>query len=512
MEDNTHNSQPITHNPKPKTQNSRLKPIMFVGTGSDVGKSVINAAFCRIFLQDGYTPAPFKAQNMSLNSYASAEGLELGRAQAVQAEACGIPCLSAMNPILLKPTSQKKAQIVLNGKPAGDQTAQEYFMKTDREFLFREVMKAWNSLDAKYNPIVMEGAGSISEMNLWDKDITNMRVSLETKAPTILIADIDRGGVFGSVFGTIKLLPEAERKLIKGILINKFRGDITLFDEGRKMLEELTGVPVIGVVPYFNDIHVEQEDSVVIDYKRGGVRDDGRINVAVVLLRHMSNFTDFNMLERMPDVNLYYSANPAEIAKADIVLVPGSKNTIFDLIHLRERGLAKAIIEAAEAGKGVYGICGGYQIMGKEIRDPDHVEGETEVMPGLGLLPVITTLTQEKRTVQTNFQFKNREENCSGYEIHMGKTERSEGEPLCNLEDGSTDGCFVSPKLWGTYLHGILDNKAVVEEILKANQLKAEVAEFDYAAFKEEQYNKLADHVRACVDMDYLYSVLKVDE
>ncbi|WP_159521341.1 cobyric acid synthase [Sunxiuqinia indica] len=488
--------------------NTKLKPILFVGTGSDVGKSVINAAFCRIFKQDGYHPAPFKAQNMSLNSFASEEGLELGRAQAVQAEACGIPCLSVMNPILLKPTSHKSAQIVLNGKPMGDQSAREYFLKTDRDFLFAEAMKAWRSLDARYNPIVMEGAGSISEVNLWDKDITNMRVALETGSPTILIADIDRGGVFGSVYGTIKLLPEAERKLIKGILINKFRGDISLFEDGRKTLEELTGIPVIGVVPYFTDIHIEQEDSVVIDYKRGST-EAGKINIAVVLLRHMSNFTDFNMLERMPDVNLYYSANPAEIAKADVVLVPGSKNTISDLVHLRDRGLAKAVIHASEAGKGVYGICGGYQIMGEEIRDPDGVEGDIDVMPGLGLLPVVTTLSKEKRTVQTKFQFAGRNETCSGYEIHMGKTQRMNNKALCQLEDGSADGCMVSPKLWGTYLHGIFDNKAVVEEMLKANQLQAEVAAFDYEAFKEEQYNKLAAHVRVHVDMDYVYSVLK---
>ena len=494
-----------------KKQHTRLKPILFVGTGSDVGKSVINAAFCRIFLQDGYSPAPFKAQNMSLNSFASGEGLELGRAQAVQAEACGIPCLSAMNPILLKPTSHQKSQVILNGKPFGDQTAREYFMHTDRNFLFAEAMKGWRSLDEKYNPIVMEGAGSISEVNLWDKDITNMRVALETESPTILIADIDRGGVFGSVYGTIKLLPEAERKLIKGILINKFRGDISLFYDGRKMLEELTDIPVIGVVPYFTDIHVEQEDSVVIDSKRGS-SDQHKINVVVVLLKHMSNFTDFNMLERMPEVNLFYSANPLEIAKADVVLVPGSKNTISDLVHLRERGLAKAILQASEAGKGVYGICGGYQILGEEIRDPNQVEGDVETMPGLGLLPVVTTLTKEKRTVQTSFQFQNRKEICSGYEIHMGKTTLlGDDSPLCKSADGTVDGCFVSPKLWGTYLHGILDNKAVVEEILKANQLKANVAGFDYAAFKEEQYNKLADHVRACVDMDYVYSVMKED-
>lgn len=485
-----------------------LTPILFVGTGSDVGKSVINAAFCRIFKQDGYAPAPFKAQNMSLNSYASAEGLELGRAQAMQAEACGIPCLSAMNPILLKPTSDQKAQIVLNGKPMGNQTAREYFMGTDRAFLFEEVMKAWRSLAEKYNPIVMEGAGSISEMNLWDKDIVNMRMALATGAATILVADIDRGGVFASVYGSIKLLPEAERKHIKGILINKFRGDISLFEDGRKMLEELTGVPVIGVVPYFQDIHIEQEDSVVLDYKRGSSQTH-RINIAVVLLRHMSNFTDFNALERMPEVNLFYTANAEELAKADIILLPGSKNTMADLQHIRREGLAQVILQAAEQGKGVYGICGGYQMMGREIRDPHGVEGNIPVMPGLGLLPVVTTLTEEKRTLQTQFLFDGAEELCQGYEIHMGVTELLEGDKLCVLEDGTADGCKLSDKLWGSYLHGILDNKTVLEAILKANNLQAEVKEFDFQAFKEEQYDKLAAHVRKYVDMDLVYSFMK---
>ena len=480
---------------------------MFVGTGSDVGKSVINAAFCRIFLQDGYSPAPFKAQNMSLNSYASAEGLELGRAQAVQAEACGIPCLSAMNPILLKPTSSVKAQVILHGKPIGDQSAREFFMQTDREFLFREAMKDWHSLDEKYNPIVMEGAGSISEVNLWDKDITNMRVALETQSPAILVADIDRGGIFGSVYGTISLLPEAEKKLIKGILINKFRGDISLFAGGRKMMEELTGIPVIGVVPYFTDIHIDQEDSVVIDYKHGS-SNRHEINIAVVLLRHMSNFTDFNYLERIQGVNLYYTANPEEVVQADIVLIPGSKNTIDDLLDLRKRGLAKAILQVHEAGKAVYGICGGYQMLGQEIRDPDGVESEVEVIAGLGLLPVITTLTKEKKTVQTRFRFRNREEYGEGYEIHMGETRLIAGEPACIADTGIPDGCFVSSRLWGTYLHGILDNPFVVEEILKAGKFKANPVEFDYSSFKEEQYNKLAAHVRGNVDMNYVYSVM----
>jgi len=490
-------------------KNKKLKPILFVGTGSDVGKSVINTAFCRIFLQDGYSPAPFKAQNMSLNSYASEEGLELGRAQAVQAEACHIPCLSAMNPILLKPTSHQKSQVILNGKPIGDQSAREYFLKTDRDFLFAEAMKAWRSLDEKYNPVVMEGAGSISEVNLWDKDIANMRVALKTGSPTILITDIDRGGIFGSVYGTVLLLPEEERRLIKGILVNKFRGDISLFDGGRKKLEELTGIPVIGVVPYFDDIYIDQEDSVVIDYKHGS-SDRHKINMAVVLLKHMSNFTDFNRLERIPEVNLYYSANPGEIGKADIILIPGSKNTIADLVYLREQGLAGSILRAFDDGKAIYGICGGYQILGKEIRDPDHVEGETDRMPGLGLLPVVTTLTTEKRTVQTGFRFRDSPEICSGYEIHMGTTRRLGGEPLCRCGD-QEEGCYVSPRLWGTYLHGILDNPVVVSEILKTSRITADLKEFDDVAYKDEQYDKLADHVRRHIDLEYVYSVMRED-
>ncbi len=486
----------------------KIKPIMFVGTGSDVGKSVINAAFCRIFKQDGLNPAPFKAQNMSLNSYPTSDGLEIGRAQAVQAEASGIPCSSNMNPILLKPTDYQNAQVVLNGKPFGNRSARQYFLRTDRDFLFAEAMKAYESLAGKYNPIVIEGAGSISEINLWDKDITNMRIALATGAAVFLIADIDRGGIFGSVYGTIKLLPEKERRYIKGILINKFRGDASLFFAGRKMLEELTGIPVVGVVPYFNNIHIEEEDSVVIEHKHSKTI-EGEINIAVILLRQMANFTDFNILERIPGVNLFYSADPEEIKKANIVIIPGSKNTISDMQYLRKKGLAKAILEANEMGKGVYGICGGYQILGIEIRDPHHVEGEIEVMPGLGLLPVVTTLSKEKRTVQCKFRFLDDPAQCQGYEIHMGETLHPGNSPLCTLEDHSPEGCFISPKLWGTYIHGIFDNSEIVEYILKHNGPELIVPEFDYAQYKDEQYNKLAAHIRDNVDLQYIYSVLE---
>lgn len=485
-----------------------LRPIMFVGTGSDVGKSIINAGFCRIFKQDGYSPAPFKAQNMSLNSFAGTDGLELGRAQAVQAEACGVEPCSEMNPILLKPTSNQSAQIVLNGKPIGNQSAKEYFLGTNRDNLFAEAMKAFDTLASKYNPMVIEGAGSISEINLREKDIVNMRVALEVNAAVILIADIDRGGVFGSVYGTLELLPPEERALVKGILINKFRGDIDLFSEGRKMLEKLTGVPVIGVVPYFRDIHVDDEDSVVLDHKSGKTR-EGLVNVAVVLLRHMSNFTDFNVLERMPEINLFYTANPEEIEKAEVVIIPGSKNTMGDLAYLRQTGLAKAILNSQQNGHAVIGICGGYQMMGREIHDPEHVEGTIDSMPGLGILPVSTTLTQEKRTVQSEFTFRNEKETCKGYEIHMGTTELLDGESVAQLSDGTSDGCFLNAKAWGSYLHGIFDNRVVVQSILKSCGNDTIIQKFDYTAYKNEQYDKLADHIRNCCDMEYVYRILE---
>jgi len=481
---------------------------MFVGTGSDVGKSIINAGFCRIFKQDGYSPAPFKAQNMSLNSFAGTDGLELGRAQAVQAEACDIEPCSEMNPILLKPTSNQNAQVVLNGKPIGNQSAKEYFLGTDRDALFAEAMKAYDKLAMQYNPMVIEGAGSISEINLRDKDIVNMRVALEVNAAVILIADIDRGGVFGSVYGTLELLPPEERKLVKGILINKFRGDIDLFTEGRKMLEQLTGVPVVGVVPYFRDIHIDDEDSVVIDHKSGKTR-EGLVNVAVVLLRHMSNFTDFNALERVPEINLFYTANPEEIEKADVVILPGSKNTMGDLAYLRQTGLAKSILNSHQKGNAVYGICGGFQMMGTGIHDPEQVEGSVEFMPGLGILPAVTTLTAKKRTVQSTFTFRNEKEICKGYEIHMGTTELQDGMPLAKLTDGSSDGCFLNEKTWGTYLHGIFDNRVVVQSILESCGKETQLQEFNYQEYKNEQYDKLAAHLRNSCDVEYIYRILE---
>lgn len=384
--------------------NKNLHPLMLAGTGSDVGKSIIAAAFCRIFLQDGYHPAPFKAQNMALNSYATPEGLEIGRAQAVQAEAAGVPCHTDMNPLLLKPSSDHTSQVVLNGRPIGNRNAYEYFRREGREELRKEVHAAFDRLAARYNPVVMEGAGSISEINLRDSDLVNLPMAMHAGADVILVADIDRGGVFASVYGSVMLLRPEERKHIKGILINKFRGDIRLFESGVKMLEDLCGVPVVGVVPYYKDIYIEEEDSVMLQTKniRAG---QGKVNVAVVLLRHLSNFTDFNVLERDPRVHLFYTNNTDELMKADIILLPGSKSTLSDLYELRRNGVAQAIVRAHREGATVMGICGGYQLMGREVCDPDHVEGEIERLPGLGLLPVSTRMQGEKVTRQVRFRF-----------------------------------------------------------------------------------------------------------
>lgn len=503
-------------------QMNRLHPLMFAGTGSDVGKSIISAAFCRIFKQDGYRPAPFKAQNMALNSYATPEGLEIGRAQAVQAEAAGVPCHTDMNPLLLKPQSDCTSQVVLNGRPIGNRSAYGYFHKEGREELRREVCAAYDRLSKKYNPVVLEGAGSISEINLREVDLVNLPMAMYAGADVILVADIDRGGVFASVYGSVMLLTPEERKHVKGILINKFRGDIRLFESGVKMLEELCGIPVVGVVPYYKDIYIEEEDSLALATKSLQA-EQGKVNIAVVLLRHLSNFTDFNVLERDPRVHLFYTNNTEELAKADIIILPGSKSTLADLYELRRNGVAQAVIRAHREGAAVLGICGGYQLMGQEVFDPDHVEGDIERLPGLGLLPVSTRMTGEKVTRQVKFQlFENGGRatedgtlklSMSGYEIHMGSTVPIEGtsaSPLNMLEDGLCDGYIVDSTCMGTYIHGILDNPEFIDFLLKpfAGKLSETAEAFNYQQFKEEQYDKLAEHVRQHVDMPLIYKIL----
>jgi adenosylcobyric acid synthase len=487
---------------------------MFAGTGSDVGKSIIAAGFCRIFKQDGYSPAPFKAQNMALNSYVTPEGLEIGRAQAVQAEAAGIPCHTDMNPLLLKPSSDHTSQIVLNGKPAGNSNAYDYFRKEGREELRRAVCQAYDRIAKRYNPIVLEGAGSLAEINLRESDLVNLPMAIHAGADVILVADIDRGGVFASVYGSIMLLNANERQHIKGILINKFRGDIRLFRPGVKMLEELCGLPVLGIIPYYTNIYIEEEDSLALQTKQAQAA-GGKINIAVILLRHLSNFTDFNALERDPRVHLFYTNNTGEIEKADIILIPGSKSTLADLCELRRNGAAQAIIRAHSQGTTVMGICGGYQLMGQEISDPEHLEGQIEKLPGLGLLPVVTRIQKEKVTRQVKFRFRHAQGDCQGYEIHMGTTAPVNGtnqapESHLNIISGEsrTDGYFKDHTCMGTYIHGILDNPAVIDYLLKPFAGKTGKTTFDHRTFKEEQYDKLAQHIRNHVDLPQIYNIL----
>ena len=485
---------------------------MLAGTGSDVGKSIVATALCRIFKQDGYQPAPFKAQNMALNSYATPEGLEIGRAQAVQAEAAGIPCHTDMNPLLLKPQSDHTSQVVLNGRPIGNRDAYDYFRKEGKEQLRHEVCKAFDRLRQRFNPIVMEGAGSISELNLKDSDIVNMSMARHAGADVMLVGDIDRGGVFASVYGSIALQDEEDRKRIKGIIINKFRGDLRLFDKGRQILEDICKVPVLGVIPYFNDIHVEEEDSVDI-LTKAMKAESGKVNVAVVLLRHISNFTDFNVLERDPRVHLFYTNNTDDLLNSDIIILPGTKSTIADLYELRRNGVAQAVIQAHRKGASVLGICGGYQMMGMEVCDPHHLEGEWTRMPGLGLLPVKTVMDGDKTTRQVVFTVGD-SPSMKGYEIHVGvtkATEESPEAPLAMMEGGQTDGYMVSNKCMGTYIHGILDNAPFIDLVLEpfADKIKEAGKSFDYAAFKEQQYDLLADHARKYLDMDKIYQILK---
>ena len=482
-----------------------LHPIMFAGTGSDVGKSIVAAAFCRIFKQDGYNPAPFKAQNMALNSYATPDGLEIGRAQAVQAEAAGIPCHTDMNPLLLKPNSDHTSQVVLHGKPIGNKDAYDYWRKRNERLEVRneridfraEVHAAFDRLASRYNPIVMEGAGSIAEINLKDRDLVNMSMAQHAKADVILVGDIDRGGVFASVYGSIMLQSPEDRKRIKGIIINKFRGDMRLFDEGRRMLEEICGIPVLGVIPYYKDIYIDEEDSVALEQKRKQLAED-KVNVAVVLLRHISNYTDFNTLERDPRVNLFYTNNTKDIEQADIIILPGTKSTLDDLLELRRNGCAQAIQRAHRDGKLVIGICGGYQMLGQTVNDPDGIEGSINSLPGLGLLPINTTMTTEKTTKQVTFEFNG--QTCQGYEIHQG---------VSNTDEAilQTDHCI------GTYIHGFLDNAPVIEHLLSRFAVQRSPQDtLNYATFKDQQYDKLAAHVRQYVDMERIYQILTSDD
>ena len=492
------------------------KAIMIQGTASNAGKSLLAAGLCRIFKQDGYRVAPFKSQNMALNSAITPDGLEMGRAQVVQAEAAGVAPDARMNPILLKPTSSVGSQVIVNGVPRGTMPAGEYFRY--RKALIPEVMAAYQSLSAEYDVIVIEGAGSPAEINLRQDDIVNMGMAKRAKAPVLLCGDIDRGGVFASLYGTVKLLEPEEQALIRGLIINKFRGDVEILRPGLGQLEALTGKPVLGVVPML-DVDVDDEDS--LSARLGRREKAGLVDIAVVRLPRLSNFTDFNPLERMEEVSLRYVGSVKELGRPDLVILPGTKNTMDDLRWLRQSGLEAAILKHASAGGAVAGICGGYQMLGQNVSDPDGVEGGG-TLRGLGLLPAETVFQGEKTRTRVTGRFLAPEGIFAalggvpfeGYEIHMGRTESAAG-PLMEFTtqtgERRADGLSAG-NVWGCYVHGLFDKaeaaEALVNALLKAKGLDRAAASVDWQAYAQQQYDKLADGLRESLDMAHIYRIL----
>ena len=496
-------------------ERKKLHPVMRAGTGSDVGKSILATALCRIFKQDGFSPAPFKAQNMALNSYATPEGLEIGRAQAVQAEAAGVVCSADMNPLLLKPNSDLTTQVVLNGKPIGNRSAYEYFRKDGREELWTAVTEAFDRLNNKYNPIVMEGAGSIAEINLKDTDIVNMRMAHYADADVLLVGDIDRGGVFAQLFGTVELLETDERDRIKGLVINKFRGDVEILRPGLSMLEDKTHLPVLGVVPYLR-VDIEDEDSLSERLeKKDAVRP---LDIAVIRLPHISNFTDFMVLEQHPLMDVRYVQNTRELGAPDLVILPGTKNTVEDLLWLRQSGLEAVILKLAAKETPVLGVCGGYQMLGETLHDPDGSEsGRPQTLRGLNLLPTETTFCTEKHRAQVTGEviaapFTGAM--LTGYEIHTGKT-IVRGEPFCTHADGTKEGC-TNQNVFGTYLHGLFDSGELTEKLAEYLCARkgidpAAAVPVSMEEYRREQLDILADGVRNSLDMDAVYRAMGME-
>ncbi len=441
---------------------------MILGSGSDVGKSIMVAGLCRIFRQEGIRVAPFKAQNMALNSFITPEGGEMGRAQVVQAQAAGLVPHVDMNPILLKPSSEVGSQVIVHGRVYGNFSARDYYRLKPR--LVRKVMESYRRLAQAYDLIVLEGAGSAVELNLKKNDLVNFNMARKAGAAVLLVADIDRGGVFAATIGAFHLLTPGERRMLRGFIINKFRGDPALFEEGVEIIERRTARPVLGVVPYVGDLVLPEEDSVALGRKRlaGAWAENGGLRIGVVRLPHISNYTDFDALEQEPGVTLRYLDHRDGLDGLDLLILPGTKNTISDLLYLKETGLFRRIQAYAREGGRVVGICGGYQILGQEVRDPLGVEGDPRTEAGLNLLPLVTTMAGAKTTTQVEARGSDRREGgvLSAYEIHMGVTEpRGEGQPAFEIisRNGQplkvADG-WVSPdhRVWGTYLHGLYDN------------------------------------------------------
>jgi adenosylcobyric acid synthase len=491
-----------------------MAKIMIQGTGSSVGKSLIVAALCRIFKQDGYTVCPYKSQNMSLNSYITLDGKEMGRAQVLQAYAAGIEPQAFMNPILLKPTADTKCQVIVNGKVYSNETAAGYH---NLKILFKDMLKEqFLKLEKDFDIIVMEGAGSPAEINLRDRDIVNMGMAELADAPVLIVGDIDKGGVFASLAGTMLLLTEEEKQRVKGTLINKFRGDINLLTPGIDMLEDIIKRPNLGVVPYFN-LTLEDEDGAMMEINK---KVTAPIDVAVIMLPHMSNFTDVDCLRCEEDVSVRFIESVEEFGNPDLLIIPGSKNTIEDLNTIKNSGIKKAILNYSKGGK-ILGICGGYQMLGKEIWDPLNIESHMESIKGIGLLDTVTIIESEKimTRVEGYVNLPNFKGSIYGYEIHMGKTivgHDSNSLITINKENGKeiskVDGVFNKEEtIFGTYVHGVLDSTEFREYLL--NKIRAEKSISRkkspiYEGFREEELNKLAHIVRKALDMNKIYEIM----
>lgn len=505
------------------------KSIMIQGTMSSAGKSFLAAGLCRIFKQDGYRCVPFKSQNMALNSYITSEGLEMGRAQVMQAEAAGVEPSVLMNPILLKPTNDVGSQVIVNGKVRGNMSARDYF--SYKKKLIPDVLEAYHKLEKMADVIVIEGAGSPAEINLKSDDIVNMGLAKLVKAPVLLAGDIDRGGVFAQLLGTEMLLEEEEKRHLKGMIINKFRGDKTILEPGVVMLEERSSVPVVGVVPYMNVV-LDDEDSLT---ERFGKKGEQQIDIAVIRFPRISNFTDFSVFETIEGVSLRYVSSPSELHTPDMILLPGSKNTVGDLKWMRQNGLEAAILKKAE-NTVIFGICGGYQMLGASILDPEGLE-EGGSIRGMGLLPMDTVLENQKVRTRVSGNFGEikgylhtlSHQALEGYEIHMGRsrmTEEAAGEnaeksghiSLCHLVnektgERKTDG-LQQGGVYGTYVHGIFDAGNIAAAIVNALAERKGISldtenQMDYRAFKESQYDKLAETLRVHLDMEQVYRIVE---
>jgi len=511
-----------------------MKAIMIQGTGSHVGKSVAVAAICRILAADGYSVCPFKSQNMALNSFVTADGGEMGRAQVMQAEACGLEPSVLMNPILIKPVKDTAAQIIFMGKVLKNMTALEYDGR--KKLFLTKIRQIIEDLKSRFDYLVIEGAGSPAEINLLENDIVNMATAQLAASPVILAADIDRGGVFASFYGTVKILPKKYQRYFKGLMINKFRGDKKLLEPGIKWIEAKLGLPVVGTIPYFTDIVLDEEDSVNLEKQQVKNKEkSGRLKVAVIYLPHISNFTDFNALEIEPDIELGYVKTAAQLKKArpHLIIIPGSKSTIADLAYLKKAGIADQIISMYRQGVSVIGICGGYQMLGKAIFDRHRAESDMGSIEGLGILDASTEFLRHKNTSQVEFELdwgafgkEGRQKTFRGYEIHMGNTfsnqdlaqpfviTKREGAGIRQKDGYLKIDTNLNSLALGTYIHGLFDNFELKQFLLglvadlNNIDLKLEGHIISYEAFKQQQYDRLADLFRENMDMDLFYKIL----